>query len=497
MRLDGIVRKLAVYISLLVLLSLSIGASAGWVMKRHASIMQQLTTVLGDSGRSAAGYGEAPVSSSGVVVPAEGVARLLDEAGTLYRKGVFLIVAAWVLTGLTAVFVLYSVHRSISRPTIQAIEGLAQAAAQVSAASIQVSSVNQVTADGTGRQAESLAQVVDVLEKISSVTKENAASAQKADDFMCRCRETLAGARRFMGELIGVMESISAAGKESANIIRTIDDVAFQTNILALNAAVEAARAGDAGAGFAVVAREVRNLALRTSEAAATTTGILAETIRRIDEGADLAGKSDDAFSDVVESVDQTGSLMDRISGASTRQSREIQEVHAAIAEIKDVTRQNAAHAEKSASASVEMSAQAEQLNGYVEDLRLRIGGSEEIGRLMAAVGKKMLKRGQYLIRQGETGQEAYIIESGTFDISTNEAPDRVVATLSQGDIVGEISLVKEVKRTANVIARENGSVRVLKRADLMKVFSEQKMLNRSVLTMVKRRLSQNLKAEG
>jgi hypothetical protein len=489
MKFDGIDKKFAAYVSLLFFLSLSAVVSVCWIMNRHASIMDQLETAWVE-GNAVAGFEDTSVAASGEGALPEEVGALLDEAGALHRKGVFLVVGLLVLTGLAAVYVLYSVKRNISRPTIQAIEGLAQAAAQVSSASIQVSSVNQVTAEGTGRQAESLAQVVAVLEKISAMTKENAESAEKADDFMRLCRETLSDTHRFMGELIDVFAGISEAGKESAKIIQTIDNVAFQTNILALNAAVEAARAGEAGVGFAVVAREVRNLALRTSEAAATTSGILAETIRRIDMGADLAEKSDTSFGEVVERVDQTGVLMDRISGASTRQSREIREVHAAIAEIKDVTRTNATHAEKSASASVEMSAQAEQLNGFVEDLRLRVGGSEEIGRLMAAVGKKTLKKGQYLIHQGETGREAYIIESGTFDISTNEAPDRVVATLSEGDIVGEISLVKEVKRTANVIARENGSVRVLKKEDLVKVFSEQKMLNRSVLTMVKRRLA-------
>lgn len=274
-------------------------------------------------------------------------------------------------------------------------------------------------------------------------------------------------------------------------IIHTIDEVAFQTNLLALNAAVEAARAGEAGAGFAVVADEVRNLALRAAQAAGTTSEILAETLQKIDEGADLVKKSNTSFGEVVSSVDETGSLMNRISGASADQSREVQEVHTAIAEINTVTGQNAVRAEKSAMVSVEMSVRAEQLNGYIEDLRMQLGGAEEIAKILKTMGNRELDKGEYLIHQGETGSEAYIIESGTFAISTNEAPEKIVAVLTTGDIVGEIALVKKVRRTANVIAQERGSVRVLKKSDMLKVFSERKMLNRSVLTIVKKRLHQ------
>jgi CRP-like cAMP-binding protein len=113
------------------------------------------------------------------------------------------------------------------------------------------------------------------------------------------------------------------------------------------------------------------------------------------------------------------------------------------------------------------------------------------MNRVVAAMGKKTLQGGEYLIRQGETGREAYIIESGIFAISTDGAPEKTVAILSRGDIVGEIALVKEVRRTANVIAQEAGSVRVLKKTDLMKVVTDQDVLGRSVLTMVKNRLRQ------
>jgi hypothetical protein len=491
MKLDGIDKKLVAYVCLMFLLSLVSAVLALWTLERQSSTVSQYLGIEAAKEQPASTLADIATGSP------EGVGALVtlkimeDEVAANQRLAGFLIVGVLMVSGGIAAFMVISIKRRITLPTIRGIEGLAHAAAQVTSASIQASSASQIGAEGAGRQAESLAQIVAVLDKIATATGDNAASAGEADGLMKQCLENAADARKYLGDLSTVMESISEAGQESAKIIRTIEDVAFQTNLLALNAAVEAARAGEAGAGFAVVADEVRNLALRASRAAGATSEILAETVRKIGEGAGLTKKSNVSFSRVVGSVDDAGQLMNRISGASAEQSREIQEVHSAIAEINDVTRQNAVHAERSASASVEMSVQAEQLNGFIEDLRLRVGGSEKVNQVVATMGKKKFQRGEYLIRQGETGREAYIIESGVFVISTDGEPEKIVAMLSRGDIVGEIALVKEVRRTANVIAQEAGSVRVLKKSDLMKVVTEQDVLGRSVLTMVKNRLRQ------
>ncbi len=488
MKFDAIDKKLIVYVGIIFLLSIGTGVSGYWAMERLST-----NVILVENGGNGGGTFHEDAETGGFFrgQPAvNDMDALVERVMSDKRTGQYVMIALVAMTGAFALFTVFSIHRKISEPTVRAIEGLSNAADQVTSTSVQVSSISQIAAESAGRQAESLERIVDVLEKIAFATKDNASSAEKADRFMLKCRETVTYARRFMEELISAMERIAGAGEESVNIIKTIDDVAFQTNILALNAAIEAARAGDAGAGFAVVANEVRDLALRTSQAAGATSEILAETIRKINEGADLVGKSNTSFIDVVDSVRETGLLMNRISDASDEQSREIQQVHAAIAEINSVTRQNAIHAEKSASAAVEMSTQAEQLNGFIEELRSRVGGSEKANRILSSIGRVELRKGDYLIRQGETGREAYIIESGTFIIFTDEAPKKTVTILSKGDIVGEIALVKEVERTANVIAREDGCVRVLKKSDLMKVFSEQEILNQSVLGMIKRRLA-------
>jgi methyl-accepting chemotaxis protein len=179
-----------------------------------------------------------------------------------------------------------------------------------------------------------------------------------------------------MTELITAMGDITAASEETSKIINTIDAIAFQTNLLALNAAVEAARAGEAGAGFAVVADEVRHLALKATEAAKNTAGLIEITTRRVKEGAQQVSKTNEAFSQVAEETRKSGALVAEISAASGEQDRGIVQINQAVAGMNLVVQQTASNAEESAAASEEMTAQAERMKGYVDDLALLIGGA-------------------------------------------------------------------------------------------------------------------------
>ena len=180
-----------------------------------------------------------------------------------------------------------------------------------------------------------------------------------------------------MGNLTTSMEETSKASEETSKIIKTIDEIAFQTNLLALNAAVEAARAGEAGAGFTVVADEVRNLAMRAADAARNTADLIEGTVKRVKDGSELVVKTNEAFTEVAGSTGKVGELVGEISAASNEQAQGIEQVNNAVAEMDKVVQQNAANAEESASASEEMNAQAEQMKGIVKDLLALVCGSK------------------------------------------------------------------------------------------------------------------------
>ncbi|HOV87130.1 MAG TPA: methyl-accepting chemotaxis protein [Syntrophobacteraceae bacterium] len=264
--------------------------------------------------------------------------------------------------------------RSITRPIHNLLDGLSEGANQVASASSQVSTASQSLADGASAQAASLEETSSSLEEMSSMTRQNAENARQANDLTRDTNRVVNQANSVMTELTRSMQEVSTASQETSKIIKTIDEIAFQTNLLALNAAVEAARAGEAGAGFAVVAEEVRNLAMRSAEAARNTSVMIEGTVRKIQDGVKLLGRTNEAFQEVARHTDQVGQLVERIAAASNEQAQGIEQVSRAAAEMDRVTQQTAASAEESASASAQLSAQAEQMLSSLDDLLKLIG---------------------------------------------------------------------------------------------------------------------------
>lgn len=266
---------------------------------------------------------------------------------------------------------------SIIKPINNAIAGISDGAEQLTAASSQVSSASQQLAAGSSEQAASLEGTSSSMEELSSMTKQNADHAQQAKAMMGEVQRIVENVNVNMLNMAEAIADVTKSSQETGKIIKTIDEIAFQTNLLALNAAVEAARAGEAGAGFAVVANEVRNLAIRSAEAAKNTSDLIENTIKSVIHGNELTKLTQDAFKENIEISAKIGNIIDEITAASQEQFQGIEQINKNVTEMDEVTQQTAAHAEESASSSEEMHAQAEKLKHFVRDLSALVHGSE------------------------------------------------------------------------------------------------------------------------
>ena len=311
-----------------------------------------------------------------------GMKRTLEAAGASTQK---LAAASWtMIIGLSAalavgVTVAFFIIRNSNRVLTTVAQSLDDGSNQVVSASSQVSAASQTLAEGASEQASSLEETGSSLEEMSSMTKRNAANARKANALAQEARLAADKGVGDMQTMAAAMEAIKVSSDDIAKIIKTIDEIAFQTNILALNAAVEAARAGEAGMGFAVVADEVRNLAQRCAQAAKETAGKIEGAIVKTGQSVEITAKVAGVLNEIVNKVRQVDELVTEVAGATREQTDGIAQINVAVGQMDKVTQNNAATAEESAAAAEELNSQAEVMKQSVAELLQLVGGRSEM----------------------------------------------------------------------------------------------------------------------
>ena len=269
--------------------------------------------------------------------------------------------------------------RGINRSLSALANRLSHGAQSVTSATTQVSSASNALAAGASEQAASVEETSSSLEELSSIAKRTAENSHRANELSKQTRSAAEKGVADMQEMNAAMQATKASSDEIAKIIKTIDEIAFQTNILALNAAVEAARAGEAGMGFAVVADEVRNLAQRSAQAAKETAAKIEGAIVKNTQGMQLTSKVAETLNDIAVKARQVDELAAQLATASQEQVQSFSQISTAMGRIDQVTQSNAAGAEESAAAVEDLNGQAMVMNQTVDELLQLVEGSQTL----------------------------------------------------------------------------------------------------------------------
>ena len=261
-------------------------------------------------------------------------------------------------------------------------DSLRDVVGQVHESSISIKNVSAEVATGntdlsqrTEQAASSLQQTASSMAQLTSTVRHSAESALQASALAASAADVAKRGGQVVAQVVNTMNDINTSAKKIADIVGTIDGIAFQTNILALNAAVEAARAGEQGRGFAVVASEVRSLAQRSADAAREIKTLIGTSVERVDAGSRLVADAGSTMTEIVASVQRVSDIIDRISAAASEQSAGIGQVNSAVSDLDRMTQQNAALVEQSAAAAESMQGQAERLSAVVGAFRLDTAG--------------------------------------------------------------------------------------------------------------------------
>lgn len=351
------------------------------VLARPVRLQASCLTCHGDPAESATGDGKDPLGFPMENMKAGDVrGAFVLKAGIGHDPVVMATMRTMALGGGAVLIIVLACFyffnkRAIVRPLVATIHDLEIASQRTSVTAGEISSTSQALAEGASEQAASLEQTSASLEEMASMTKRNAEHSGKTNELVRQTRAAAEKGAADMEDMQSAMKAIKSSSDDIAKIIKTIDEIAFQTNILALNAAVEAARAGEAGLGFAVVAEEVRGLAQRSAQAAKETASRIQGAIEKTDQGAAISAKVASALADIVTRAREVDTLAAEVATASREQTEGISQVNIAVTEMDKVTQRNAASSEESASAAQELDAQAKSLKASVADLFKLVNG--------------------------------------------------------------------------------------------------------------------------
>jgi methyl-accepting chemotaxis protein len=334
-------------------------ASAQLQMRDLASRTDQLKTALAETKEQFAK--ELHIQLSAVQESSATQRRLV-----LLVFGVTLVVAAMVVN--------LTIRRSITGPVLRVIDGVREAASGAAEASRRMSDCGIAVQRDSQEQSSCIEETSSSLDEISTTAHQNANRAGEADSLMQSVRQTVTRAVDAMNNLTNSMALISKSSNQVAGVLKSIDEIAFHTNILALNAAVEAARAGEAGAGFSVVADEVRALAQRAAQAARNSAEIIERTIADVNKGVGLVSQAHESFRDVSQRISSGSEMISEIAISSQEQARGVAHISQAIARIERVTQNNAANAHHTAEVAAAMRDQVETTRRHLGQLIAVVG---------------------------------------------------------------------------------------------------------------------------